>query len=217
MSKYPYIGKTSDGTVALFSSKKTGARITGEVPTLFEYSNYWNENAFADVGYHYLANSYGKCESQEHADFICKLAENSDFNICSDYSYSRVMRQTFFCFYSGDLYFFNESLASDEGRKLITLPLPPSKKEIPSTQVVESEQASKSDQVKNPKHYQFFYGLEAIEIIAASMTREQFYGYCLGNKLKYRLRAGEKDNLQQDIDKSNFYGELYEIHKDKCK
>ena len=90
-------------------------------------------------------------------------------------------------------------------------------KEITSTQVIESEQASKSDFVKNPKHYQFFDGLEAIEIIAASMTREQFYGYCLGNKLKYRLRAGEKDNLQQDIDKSNFYGELYEIHKDKCK
>lgn len=73
------------------------------------------------------------------------------------------------------------------------------------------------DVVEKPKHYQFFDGVEAIELIAASMTQDQFYGYCLGNKLKYRLRAGEKDDLQQDINKSNKYEELYELHKDKCK
>lgn len=73
-----------------------------------------------------------------------------------------------------------------------------------------------TDNVKNPSHYQLIEGIESIEIIARSMTKEQFKGYCLGNMLKYRLRAGKKDALQQDIEKANFYGELYEMHNDKC-
>ena len=72
------------------------------------------------------------------------------------------------------------------------------------------------DVVNSPKHYQFFTDLEAIEVIARSMTREQFYGYCLGNRLKYRLRAGNKDKLEQDIAKSDKYLELYEKHKGLC-
>jgi len=73
-----------------------------------------------------------------------------------------------------------------------------------------------SDAVNSPQHYQFFPDLEAIEVIARSMTQEQFYGYCLGNRLKYRLRAGNKDNLEQDIAKSDKYLELYYQHKGKC-
>tara|TARA_R100000541_G_scaffold25915_3_gene35486 strand:+ start:28 stop:720 length:693 start_codon:yes stop_codon:yes gene_type:complete len=73
-----------------------------------------------------------------------------------------------------------------------------------------------SDNVKSPSHYQLIEGIESIEIIARSMTKEQWHGFCLGNILKYRIRAGKKDKLQQDIDKANFYGELYEMHKDKC-
>ena len=72
------------------------------------------------------------------------------------------------------------------------------------------------DAVNSPQHYQFFPDLEAIEVIARSMTQEQFYGYCLGNRLKYRLRAGNKDKLEQDIAKSDKYLELYEQHKGEC-
>ena len=75
---------------------------------------------------------------------------------------------------------------------------------------------NKLDAVDKPAHYQFFPDLEAIEVIARSMTQEQFYGYCLGNRLKYRLRAGNKDKLEQDIAKSDKYIELYEQHKQKC-
>lgn len=73
-----------------------------------------------------------------------------------------------------------------------------------------------TDAVNSPQHYQFFPDLEAIEVIARSMTQEQFYGYCLGNRLKYRLRAGNKDKLEQDIAKSDKYSELYEQHRGKC-
>ncbi len=74
----------------------------------------------------------------------------------------------------------------------------------------------KVDVVKAPSHYQFFPGCEAIEVIASSMTEEMFKGYCMGNRLKYRLRAGNKDKLEQDIAKSDFYVELYNKHKHLC-
>ena len=73
------------------------------------------------------------------------------------------------------------------------------------------------DAVESPQHYQVFPDKEAIEIIASSMTTEQFYGYCLGNFLKYRLRIGAKDEVQQELGKSNKYKELYEKHKHLCK
>lgn len=64
-----------------------------------------------------------------------------------------------------------------------------------------------ADLVNHPKHYAIAPGVEAIDIIKASLTPEQFKGYLLGNFLKYRLRAGDKDDLQQDIAKSNWYRE----------
>ena len=73
-----------------------------------------------------------------------------------------------------------------------------------------------SDQVKNPKHYQILDGVESIEIIARSMTVEQWHGFCLGNILKYRIRAGKKGDLAEDIAKADFYQELYEKHQSKC-
>lgn len=76
--------------------------------------------------------------------------------------------------------------------------------------------AAQTDPVNQPQHYQFFPDLEAIEVIARSTTQEQFYGYCLGNRLKYRLRAGNKDKLEQDIAKSDKYLELYEKYKGLC-
>ncbi|HBM2443541.1 TPA: DUF3310 domain-containing protein [Enterobacter hormaechei subsp. xiangfangensis] len=76
--------------------------------------------------------------------------------------------------------------------------------------------AAALDPVNQPQHYQFFPDLEAIEVIARSTTQEQFYGYCLGNRLKYRLRAGNKDKLEQDIAKSDKYLELYEEYKGLC-
>ncbi|ULF48605.1 hypothetical protein [Escherichia phage ZH4] len=75
------------------------------------------------------------------------------------------------------------------------------------------------DAVRKPSHYQVFDGVESIEIIARSMTVSEFRGFCMGNVLKYRLRAGKKSELatmEKDLAKAGFYGELYEKHKDKC-
>ncbi|RKS87307.1 uncharacterized protein DUF3310 [Orbus hercynius] len=74
-----------------------------------------------------------------------------------------------------------------------------------------------SEQVKNPKHYQIIDGFESIDVIACSMTEEQFKGFCLGNILKYRIRAGNKDALEQDIAKANEYKSIFESKKHLCR
>ncbi len=72
-----------------------------------------------------------------------------------------------------------------------------------------------NDAVKQPKHYMLL-DTEAIILIARTMTLDEWRGYCRGNVLKYRLRAGKKDDAAQDLAKADFYEELYEMHKDKC-
>lgn len=76
--------------------------------------------------------------------------------------------------------------------------------------------AEKEEAVHSPKHYAVFDDVEAIEIIARSMTKEMFKGYCFGNLLKYRLRAGNKDDVKQELGKADKYKELYEKYKDLC-
>lgn len=73
--------------------------------------------------------------------------------------------------------------------------------------------------VTKPSHYSLFDGIESIEVIARSMTVEMFRGFCFGNILKYRLRAGKKSELayaEKDLAKANFYVELFEKHKGEC-
>lgn len=77
----------------------------------------------------------------------------------------------------------------------------------------------KDDGVRKPSHYQVFDGVESIEIIARSMTVTEFRGFCMGNVLKYRLRAGKKSELatmEKDLNKAAFYQELFDLHKGKC-
>ena len=88
-------------------------------------------------------------------------------------------------------------------------------KEMPPEQD-SSAHADKKDAVINPNHYDMM-GANTIEILAAAMTEAEWRGFCLGNTLKYRIRAGKKDDLQQDIDKANNYERLYEEHKHLCR
>lgn len=74
-----------------------------------------------------------------------------------------------------------------------------------------------SDNINQPTHYAFFEGTEAIEIVAASMTQEEFRGYCMGNKLKYCLRAGKKGDALEDLGKADKYDEIYHKHIYLCR
>lgn len=75
----------------------------------------------------------------------------------------------------------------------------------------------KSEQVHSPKHYNVLENIEAIQIIAGSMSQEMFKGYCLGNILKYRLRCGAKDDVNQELAKADKYKELFAKYKHLCK
>lgn len=81
---------------------------------------------------------------------------------------------------------------------------------------IEGEVFVKLDSVNSPSHYALFDDVEAIEVIARSLTKEEFRGYCFGNLLKYRLRCGKKDNVEQELAKADKYKELYEKYKDFC-
>lgn len=62
-----------------------------------------------------------------------------------------------------------------------------------------------TDEINSPSHYMLFPDMEAIDVIKAALTPEEFAGYCKGNALKYRLRAGDKGPAAQCIAKANWY------------
>lgn len=66
-----------------------------------------------------------------------------------------------------------------------------------------------TDMVHNPNHYQQF-GMEVIDIIRHVLGPEGFRDYCIGNELKYRLRAGDKGDAAQDLAKAQKYREFRE-------
>ncbi|SOB60620.1 protein of unknown function [Pseudodesulfovibrio profundus] len=70
-----------------------------------------------------------------------------------------------------------------------------------------------SDPVNLPSHYRQF-GKEVIDIIRDTLTPEEFVGYCKGNELKYRLRAGFKDKskMNEDMEKAMKYREFRECY-----
>ncbi|HAE0645019.1 TPA_asm: DUF3310 domain-containing protein [Salmonella enterica subsp. enterica serovar Enteritidis] len=91
----------------------------------------------------------------------------------------------------------------------------------PYFQIVDSLQGEEYNMLDNnmvtkPKHYEFFEGVEAITVIARSMTEKQFAGYCMGNALKYRLRAGKKFNTEEDLKKADYYKDLFQKHRHEC-
>ena len=64
------------------------------------------------------------------------------------------------------------------------------------------------DMVNNPDHYQFD-GFEVIDIIRANLTAEQFKGWIKANVIKYVLREQFKEQPLQDVQKAQWYLNLY--------
>lgn len=62
---------------------------------------------------------------------------------------------------------------------------------------------TQSDAVMHPNHY-CQGGIECIKAIEASMTPEEFQGYCKGNVIKYCWRFREKNGLE-DLKKAQVY------------
>jgi len=63
--------------------------------------------------------------------------------------------------------------------------------------------------VDHPEHYNQ-YPMEVIDIIRRVLGPEGFKAYCLGNEIKYRMRAGFKKDQAEDIAKAMKYKQFRE-------
>ena len=73
-----------------------------------------------------------------------------------------------------------------------------------------------SDNINNPKHYQIgrFKAKDIISVVLRSIKMTPEEAYYLGCILKYRLRAGKKNDALEDLGKAGKYEEfLNEINK----
>lgn len=58
--------------------------------------------------------------------------------------------------------------------------------------------------VNNPEHYKV-HEMECLLEMEAAFGREAVRNFALCSAWKYRYRAGHKDNVTQDLEKSDFY------------
>ncbi len=61
--------------------------------------------------------------------------------------------------------------------------------------------------IRDPKskHYELYKNVEAVDVIQAVLTTEEFLGFLKGNALKYQLRLGKKDSTDRELEKIGFY------------
>ena len=57
------------------------------------------------------------------------------------------------------------------------------------------------EQVNHPQHYTT-YDVETLDMMIRIWGIQETISFCKLNAFKYRMRAGHKDNAQQDIDKA---------------
>lgn len=62
------------------------------------------------------------------------------------------------------------------------------------------------DMVNNPKHYKLKgLDVESVDVIKATLSDDEYRGWCKGNAMKYLFRAGKKDDEEQDLAKCDVY------------
>lgn len=71
----------------------------------------------------------------------------------------------------------------------------------------------------NPEHYKLDGGKQAIDLIRAQLTHNEFIGFLIGNALKYEIRAGKKpgESAETDLAKAKWYREYLEKYNEKYK
>lgn len=67
--------------------------------------------------------------------------------------------------------------------------------------------------VDHPKHYNS-YPIEAIEMMERIFGKEAVYHFCLLNAFKYRMRAGNKLDVNEDLEKERWYLERAKMYLD---
>ena len=70
----------------------------------------------------------------------------------------------------------------------------------------EKEAEEEVDMVNHPPHYRREGAMESIDEIKLILTPQEYRGFLLGNILKYRYRAADKNGLE-DLKKSDWYAQ----------
>ena len=120
--KYPYIAR-NESSVEMLVFSESKAIILSEINKgiLHDVHPAFSRN-YKNITREYLANTYGKVESKEHAEFIVDLCKVNGVDFLDDYK-GGVMWFNCKC---GLLDFYiDKNTASNDGEKLITIPLPP--------------------------------------------------------------------------------------------
>jgi hypothetical protein len=60
------------------------------------------------------------------------------------------------------------------------------------------------------KHYELWPGTQALDVMKATLSHEEFIGFLKGNILKYQLRMGNKESepSEKDLQKINTYKQI---------
>lgn len=123
-NKYPYIATNGLNNFLVYAENT--ATLIGDENNCFSsgFKIALCEDGLTDITREYLANTYGKVESKEHAEFISKLAMSAGFG----FPFNKVKSNGYFSVSGGNVYFWgSESEATSWNEKLITIPLPPKK------------------------------------------------------------------------------------------
>lgn len=79
----------------------------------------------------------------------------------------------------------------------------------------EREEIKEENDISNPKHYKLDgLDIESIDVVKAVLGEEGFINFCLGNILKYAIRAKKKGQFDSDIGKIKTYCEFIERTKE---
>lgn len=79
----------------------------------------------------------------------------------------------------------------------------------------EREERKEENDISNPKHYKLDgLDIESVDVVKAVLGEEGFINFCLGNILKYAIRAKKKGQFDSDIGKIKTYCEFIERTKE---
>ena len=211
--KYPYIGQLTNkaGFVALFAGSGFACNLSNpeeawsDAP-LNDFVSDWHEDAFKNITREYLANTYGKVASKEHAEFIFELCRVN--GIPAIYS-SKPSEAKSFEVNKG--YISLHSIGINElnvsSQKLITIPLPP--KQI---QTATSEEEFEMRQIMKNNGDNLILGCEDSKCEEWPQIGDEVIIFNQHNELRGELLALTKEYAII----SQHYGEQH-LHLSGCK
>jgi hypothetical protein len=158
----------------------------------------------------YLANTYGKVESEEHAEFIIELAKVNGIKVCNKWRKCRYFNFVLDCHSNLNLCFFGLATAANKGEKQITIPIPPKCDEplnngdnlmfAGESQLPKMNVKTPTPEVKEPKQKRIYGVKEAQESAlkgSLAITTLENLGYEFDGSKYCKVDTGERKEWPQ--------------------